>query len=286
VNIGNIKPDLEESKTKKEITEKLAGHLSTPAQLEQQKQEFSDLISSGYLTQEQVEHYKVEISNFDILIKNPSLIHQTQGIDTMMIDMIQFRAMIYAFESLGENHAFIKNHFFSSWYAGISYAVFSLFGKLVDSTKGTESLKRLWEDTFKKACFPKENVNTNISKWFTHLKKNNSQSFAYRHLVTSHNSKFGQHEPVYDWTNFTWKQFDVELKQLILAWNILSKFSGSHIICPFISGEKMFDGLSAIFRPSDMQILINKYNEFIAGLDFNFLKINIYTCSTNCAEER
>lgn len=262
----------EERKIKKEITERLAGRLYTGEQLRQQKNSFLDLLNSNYLTEEQINHYKNQISKLDELIEDSSKISQTQGIDTMMIDMIQFRAMIYAFESLDKRLAFTKTNFFSSWHVGMTYAVFCLFFKLVDSGKGKESLKRLWQDTFKKGC---NEENASINEWFNNLNKRNSQPLAFRHLIICHNSEFGQYEPVYDWTNFDWELFDSELKQLVNARNILSKFSGSAIICPFISGEKMFDGVSTIFKLPDMKVLVKKYNEFITELGFNFLEITI-----------
>lgn len=196
----------------------------------------------------------------------PITIRSTKGIDVMMIDMIQFRAMIYAFKSLEGNHAFIQTVFFKTWQVGITYAIYSLFGKLADKQQDVSSLKKSWDEAYENPSFPKDSNTKSLNAWFKKLGRNTSQTIAYRHLVIAHNAEEGKYEPSYDWTNYNWNKFDTDFKQLVNAWGVLSKFSGTLLALPFASGKETFNELNFIFKPHDMQVLAKKYDKFIVEL--------------------
>lgn len=189
------------------------------------------------------------------------------SLDQMMVHMIQFRAMIYAFQSLNENHAFIQSPFFKSWEVGMTYAIFSLFGKLTDRANGASSLKKTWESAY--TCFADDSNVNSINAWFDDLDNHNSQQIAYRNKVIAHseNPETCKNEPTHDWTNFSWREFDKNLEYLVKAWGVLSRFSCSSSRNFCASGEEVFHGLNLIFKQIDMKVLLKKYNMFIDKLE-------------------
>lgn len=216
-----------------------------------------------------------------MLTKRPNKSRPNFGVDEMMSDIIQYRAMVYAFEHT-ENCSFTKTILFTSWHCGMTYAIFCLFDKLIYKKDDCESsLRKSWNHSYKQESFPHTEETKSIDTWFKTIDKHRSQSLAYRHLVVAHNSRIGENEPIHDWNNFSWVTFDDELKYLIDAYKILSRYSETMLLFPFIEGHEIFAESNTVIHDRENQNkLITRYNDYLnkTGLKCTF-SIKIQTHS-------
>lgn len=68
-----------------------------------------------------------------------------QGIDDLIIELVEWRSIIYAFQNVDtQSKPFKESGFYAQWYLGSIYGVFSIFGKLLSKDKRDNSLRKLW----------------------------------------------------------------------------------------------------------------------------------------------
>lgn len=69
-----------------------------------------------------------------------------QGIDELVLELIEWRAMIYAFQNVNtKRNPFKESGFYAQWHLGAIYGIFTIIGKLVSKDKRDNSLRKLWE---------------------------------------------------------------------------------------------------------------------------------------------
>nr|VFK62239.1 MAG: hypothetical protein BECKTUN1418D_GA0071000_11708 [Candidatus Kentron sp. TUN] len=71
-----------------------------------------------------------------------------QGIDELILELIEWRAMIYSFQHVVHTirEPLKESGFFAQWYLGAIYGVFIIIGKLISRDRRDNSLIKLWED--------------------------------------------------------------------------------------------------------------------------------------------
>jgi len=226
---------------------------------------YSGYTSYKHLSSEEVNEFKERISEIDILIDNSSCQPTPLGLDEVISQLVRYRAMIDAFD---KNPVFMKTVFFQSWLVGMTYTLFSLLYKLVDKNKNANSLKNAWKAAkkFDKSFSSDKDVSL-IDKW---LKSGiESMPCKYRNLSIAHNGKNGNetNNSKYNWKNFDWECLDVEIILILKAGAILSKFSDRKpTVLQYSSGKVMFSGLRCVFTDHEVQVLLEKYDEFMEGI--------------------
>jgi hypothetical protein len=182
-----------------------------------------------------------------------------QSVDQLMLELVEWRAMISAFDGVETEKSPFKEHiFFSQWFVGAAYAVFSIFGKLA---RGDNSLKTVWDQvvTFiaqDGACPADEiaEIKKRLHDKDGQFTNKNSQSLIFRNKVISHNEKS---------MGFIWAEIDDEIRVLIRIWSLLVSWSSFGIIEPFRTGEQAFSGLEVFFGPAEIAALKAKRTAYI-----------------------
>lgn len=185
-----------------------------------------------------------------------------QGIDTLVLDLIEWRAMIYAFtHAKTKANPFDKSPFFSQWITGAAYAVFSIIGKLNSHNKDDNSLRCLWNTV--KPFIEQEGVRSGeeichidncLDREHGHFTKARSKAILFRHTVIAHNAKS---------LNLSWDEIDPDIQILTRIWGLIISWCSFGIIFPFRRSEHVFSGLEHYYDLEDMGALCAKRDEYI-----------------------
>jgi hypothetical protein len=185
-----------------------------------------------------------------------------QGIDDLILELIEWRAMQHAFQYVETtSKPFLEHSFYQQWLIGSTYAVSSLLGKLVGKAPGENSLRKLWWEVGKfvsrdGACTKAELkligdlLDRNTGK-FT---DENSMAMKFRNTVIAHNQRS---------LALAWDEIDKDIKVLVRIWSILVSWSSFGIIAPFRSGQQAFSGLDRLFEAEELAALKRKRQEYI-----------------------
>lgn len=185
-----------------------------------------------------------------------------QGIDELMLELIEWRALKYAFQNTETEKSPFKDHiFFSQWLIGGTYAVFSILGKLVSKDKRDNSLKNLWQKLSPfieqdGACTNEEieYINRKLHDTSGHFKKENSKTISFRNTVIAHNEK-----------NLTikWGEIDKDIEILVRIWSLIVSWSSFGLFDPFRTSEQAFSGLESFFAGQELTLLKAKRTEYL-----------------------
>lgn len=190
-----------------------------------------------------------------------------QGIDELILEVIEWRAMVYAFQHVEtKNNPFKDSGFYAQWYLGSIYGVFTIIGKLVSKDKRDNSLRRLWELTsplmFSSGACTKEeidHINSAMEIKSGVFTNESSKALLFRNKLISHNEAM----PVVRWSDV-----DNDLRLLIRMWSLLVSWSSFGLFEPFRSDEQAFLGLDSMFEATEINELKSKrqcYFEIVKG---------------------
>ena len=185
-----------------------------------------------------------------------------QGIDELVLELIEWRAMQHAFQHVEtKEQPFLEHTFYQQWLIGSTYVVSSLLGKLVGKIPGENSLRRLWWEIGKfvardKACTKGELkiIGELLDKTKGTFTDENSRAMKFRNTVIAHNEKS---------LALAWDEIDKDIRVLVRIWSILVSWSSFGIIAPFRSAEQAFAGLERVFDDGELTLLKKKRQEYI-----------------------
>ncbi len=186
-----------------------------------------------------------------------------QGIDELILELVEWRSVIYAFQNIEtKREPFKESGFYAQWYVGAIYGVFSIFGKLVSKDARDNSLRKLWNEVSpfmlsdgaynkSEADFIDDALDA-VSGRFTNK---NSQALLFRNKLISHNEAM----PV-----VKWDEVDKDFALLIRMWSLLVSWSSFGIVQPFRSGEQAFQGVESMFDSLEISSLKAKREEYLS----------------------
>ncbi|HGN1675707.1 TPA: hypothetical protein ACXNPK_003288 [Proteus mirabilis] len=185
-----------------------------------------------------------------------------QGIDELIIELLEWRSVIYAFQHVEtRREPFKESGFYAQWYIGAIYGVFSIFGKLLSKDNRDNSLRKLWRIISpimltEKACTKQEVDFINVALDVTsgRFTNKNSQALLFRNKLISHNESM----PV-----IKWDEVDKDFAFLIRMWSLLISWSSFGLFQPFRTGEQVFQGVESMFSKSEITNLKLKREEYL-----------------------
>ena len=230
----------------------------------QERLEFYKKYKQNAFGEEEKEDWQHRIDELDSWINSEQFRNGDfpQGIDTLVLDLIEWRAMIYAF-TYAETKAnpFDKSPFFSQWITGAAYAVFSIIGKLNSHNRDDNSLRCLWNTV--KPFIEQEGVRSGeeirhidncLDREHGHFTKARSKAILFRHTVIAHNCKS---------LNLSWDEIDPDIQILTRIWGLIISWCSFGIMFPFRRSEHVFAGLEPYYDWDDMRALCAKRDEYI-----------------------
>ncbi len=185
-----------------------------------------------------------------------------QGIDELIIELLEWRSVIYAFQHVEtRREPFKESGFYAQWYIGAIYGVFSIFGKLLSKDNRDNSLRKLWRIISpimltEEACTKQEVDFINVALDVTsgRFTNKNSQALLFRNKLISHNESM----PV-----IKWDDVDKDFAFLIRMWSLLISWSSFGLFQPFRTGEQVFQGVESMFSKSEITNLKVKREEYL-----------------------
>ncbi|MBA5601069.1 hypothetical protein H1224_08375 [Pectobacterium aroidearum] len=189
-----------------------------------------------------------------------------QGIDDLILELVEWRSVIYAFQHVEtKREPFKESGFYAQWYVGGIYGVFSIFGKLLSKDKRDNSLRKLWETISpvilsEGACTKPEVdcINAALDVKSGRFTNENSQALLFRNKLISHNEAI----PV-----VKWDEVDKDFAFLIRMWSLLVSWSSFGLFQPFRTGEQAFQGVESMFDSSEITNLKAKRQEYLSMVE-------------------
>lgn len=185
-----------------------------------------------------------------------------QGIDKMILELVEWRAMFYAFKLVETGRSPFKDYvFYQQWYIGGAYCMFSLLGKLTGKDPRENSIRNLWhkisrfirEDgacTLAELDFIEKQLNKITGQFTT----KGSKAILFRHTVIAHNEKS---------IRISLDEIDNDVHTLFRIWSLVVSWSSLGILFPFRSSEQAFGGLESMFSHEEIVLLKAKRMEYI-----------------------
>jgi hypothetical protein len=185
-----------------------------------------------------------------------------RGIDELMLELIEWRSLKYAFQNVETERSPFQDHvFFEQWLIGGTYAVFALLGKLVSKNDRDNSLRNLWSKVLPfieqdGACSRDEidHINRQLHKKTGRFTNDNSKAILFRNTTIAHNEKN---------TILKWDEIDLDIEILVRIWSIIGSWSSFGLYDPFRTAEQAFSGLDPYFYPAELKSLKDKRQEYL-----------------------
>jgi|SRR5690554_659448 len=185
-----------------------------------------------------------------------------QGIDGLILELVEWRSIIYAFQNVDtQREPFKESGFYAQWYLGGIYGIFSIFGKLLSKDKRDNSLRKLWETISpimldEGACTKPEVdcINAALDVKSGRFTNENSQALLFRNKLISHNEAM----PV-----VKWDEVDKDFAFLIRMWSLLVSWSSFGLFQPFRTDDQAFLGVESMFDRSEISNLKAKRQEYL-----------------------
>jgi len=200
-----------------------------------------------------------------------------QGIDQIILDIIEVRAFIYALQKTPSAQNRLSNSFFwQQWLIGSAHTIIAGIGKLVSTDSRDNSLANLWKEVggwIKEdgACDVDEAVFVEeaFKRKTGYFDNKNSKAFNYRNKSIAHN----EHSP-----EITWDDLDPDMRILVRSWSLLVAWSSFGILNPFKTNQEAFGGLESFFPMEEIIKLgteRNSYLDMVKGWSTTYLHTGI-----------
>lgn len=185
-----------------------------------------------------------------------------QGIDEVFLQMIEWRASVYAFSNVEHPESPFSTHwFFAQWLTGANYALFTLLGKLLGKDPRDNTLRQLWADvgSFVSASDLTSRSETDLiaaalDPKCGHFTNENSRAVLFRNKAISHNEQ----SPRLDWDDL-----DRDIRLLSRIWGLLTMWASFPVVEPFLSGERAFSGLEPVYSVENIRSLVSSRAEYL-----------------------
>ncbi len=176
---------------------------------------------------------------------------QIEGVDQLIFDAFNYRCMINCVNSVPDSN-FNKTSLFNLFGAGGTISIIVNIGKLVDTRKDVNSLRKLWDNYKKSVPIPERKIIDQEFQDKTIL----NPVLNFRHGVVAHNGIT---------SIITWEEVDVVLKFLIRAWHLVSEQSGAPVIGPTYDFIAVSHGFNHIFTPQELTLMEQSWVEYSAN---------------------
>lgn len=183
-----------------------------------------------------------------------------RGIDDLLLELIEWRAVKYAFQNVEtENSPFRDHIFYSQWLIGGTYAVFALLGQLVSSHELDKSLRKLWREVSpfmaRDGACTVEEVEFINQRMCGHFTNECSKALMFRNKAIAHN----------EWCpRIEWTEIDKDLEILVRVWSLIVSWSSFGRFDPFRTSDQVFSGLESFFNTDELNRLKTKRQEYLA----------------------
>lgn len=184
-----------------------------------------------------------------------------RGIDELVLDLIEWRAVQYAFLNVETARNPFSHLFYQQWLIGSVYAVFSLLGQLTSKDRRDNSLRKLWDEVSPfihadGACPGEEmeHIRTRLDRESGQFTNEGSRAILFRNTVIAHNEKSLQIE---------WDEIDKDIETLVRLWSLIVTWSSFGVLNPFRQPNQVFAGLDGLFSSGELMQLSAKRKEYI-----------------------
>lgn len=215
-----------------------------------------------------------EITNLETWLSSETLNSgkHPSGIDDLVLELIEWRAMTYAIESTSlKNNPFQKHQYHAQWLTGAAYAIICLIGKLLSNHPKDNSLKSLWKRIYP---FIVESgiCSTDEASVINKLLLENNSNFKtllLRNKVIAHNESS---------LTISWSDVDTDIEMIVRIWAIIVGFCSFGIIAPF-NTNPVFSGLEGIVSTNEL-VELNKARDIYIQKAITWSKTNFFTKET------
>lgn len=200
-----------------------------------------------------------------------------QSIDELLFELVEWRAMFFAFEHTEvPSTPFDQHVFLQQWAIGGVHTMFSILSKLVDTDSRTRSLIKLWRDLHH---FVAKEINDDEIKLLdNHVRKKGglfshqiSKAIKFRNQVIAHNEK--RH-------SIDVRVLDSDIQVLCRIWSIITTWSSFGVMQPWRDAEQAFSGLDRFFNASEIHLLKARRAEYLSNVE-KWCKTNMHTLATD-----
>lgn len=241
----------------------LTAGYSSPEKLNETVTSYRSYIKSASNTEDK-QYWQDELQKLEELISSTKYKNgdYSQGIDQLFLELIEWRASIYAFQKVDTKQSpFTEHAFYAQWLMGGTYTVFCIIGKLVSKDKRDNSLTKLWSETYpyisnSELCSIDE-INTLLKRMHRtegQFSNTNSQSILYRNKVIAHNESM---------PNIEWTEIDKDIKLICRIWALITMWSSFGIFNPYRDSSQVFSGLESVFSHEEMKQLQQQRKNYI-----------------------
>ena len=250
-------------------------HYLTEAESIQRLQDYRTYLQ-GADTEQCKEFWRSEVSSLEAWIESDAFKTGThpQGIDDLIIALVEFRAYVYSFQNVDTaEDIFSKYLFFATWTSGSSYATLSIIGKLLGKDGRDNSLRNLWKDIGKfvlldSVCTKAEVdfINVALVAHDGRLSSRISPALLARNKMVAHNES----SPKVSWT-----EIDDDIELLLRIWALTVRFCSIGLFRPFANNDEAFAGIDRFFSVAEQQMLRTQRDKYLEGVHL--------VCRTDCA---
>jgi hypothetical protein len=221
----------------------------------------------SYLASASDEHknyWQEEVNNLEGWINSDEFIsgEYPRGIDELVLELIEWRAVIFAFQNVDiESDPFKRHAFYAQWLVGGTYTIFCLLGKLVSKDLRDNSLRKLWpmvsgyiSDSGLCGNTEIDYINEKMHCTQGQFTNGNSQAMLYRNKVIAHNESLPRME---------WEDLDKDIELISRMWSLVTMWSSLGLIEPFRKPEQIFSGTESVFSPEELSLLLEQREVYL-----------------------
>ncbi|MBN8430173.1 hypothetical protein JF535_04820 [Microbulbifer salipaludis] len=214
-------------------------------------------------------YWQEEVNRLEEWINSDEFINREypRGIDELVLELIEWRAAIYAFQKVDtKNNPFKKHAFYAQWLVGGTYTIFCLLGKLVSKDSRDNSLRQHWDMVSRYVAQSGlcgeteiEFINSRMHRTQGQFTNENSQAMKYRNKVIAHNESLPGME---------WDELDKDIELISRMWSLITMWSSFGLIEPFRKAELVFSGTESVFTNEEIRLLKEQRDNYLSKVKF------------------
>ena len=210
------------------------------------------------------EYWQEEVNNLEEWINSEESKNgeYPRGIDELVLELIEWRAAIFAFQNVDtKNDPFKEHTFYAQWLVGGTYTIFCLLGKLVSKDNRDNSLRKLWSMV---SAYISESglcgdgeldyINEKMHRAQGQFTNSNSQAMLYRNKVIAHNESLPRME---------WSELDKDVELITRMQSLITMWSSFGLMEPFRKPEQVFSGTESVFSGEEVSLLLKQRDIYL-----------------------
>ncbi|MCP5135226.1 MAG: hypothetical protein H6981_00280 [Gammaproteobacteria bacterium] len=211
------------------------------------------------------DYWQKEVNSLEEWINSDEFINgeYPRGIDELVLELIEWRAAIYAFQNVDIKTDPFKTHaFYAQWLVGGTYTIFCLLGKLVSKDQRDNSLRKHWEMvsgyvSHSGLCGETEVefINAKMHHVRGQFTNKNSQAMRYRNKVIAHNESLPRME---------WNELDKDIELISRMWSLITMWSSFGLMEPFRKSDQVFSGTESVFTDEEIRLLQEQRENYLS----------------------